>query len=756
MIAKPAWLDDIPFAVEPPWRGLGDVPVRGRRVISFDTETFRFPVREMETASGRAKSYVRRLVPRMVCGTFAGVGTPPESARHLVERGLAILREEGRVWSLLANRKGTVAFLTWVLTSQDTVLATHSGAFDLAVAIQAGAPMRMIFEALATDRVIDVAIREKLFAVARGTMQEDDDGRGARFSLSDLVEIYLGIDRSNVKIGENIWRTRYHELDDVPLSEWPKDAISYALDDASDTLLVALAQAPLDTPRLGLDFHPYTTPDGGVINEAPQVRAAWALHLMSAWGMRVDPELYEQWGEEIESAILQAEEIARRAGFLRHNGTIDKKKLQEMIRADFEARGKEPPVTETGQISTTKEVLVECSRLKIEHERPDGTIEEVPVLKFWGETGFMRKMRSTYYAPAELGIDHAMLYSFDVLKATGRTSGRNPNLQNPPRAGVYRELFVPRPWHVFCSTDFSALELRTLGQIHYWWFGESALRDAFLAGEDPHEIFGAAIAGLDLQAFRKLPKPKYKMYRQLAKALNFGAPGGLGAEKLIAYAWATYGVDMYESAVASGFAEPAEGEDEQSDIAIRFTKHLIAMWKRTWPEAKRYMDLVGEACETAGAFTYIHPVTWRQRGGCTYTSGNNNGFQGLAADGAKDAAWRLCVMQYLPPEDAVAVLKAGGTVWAKATEADVAALCRALYNTRSVLFLHDEIIVEGPGKTAHVWGPAQGRVLVEAMETFTPDVPQIAEPALMRRWYKAAEPVHKDGLLVPWEPDSKS
>jgi hypothetical protein len=367
-----------------------------------------------------------------------------------------------------------------------------------------------------------------------------------------------------------------------------------------------------------------------------------------------------------------------------------------------------------------------------------------------------------------MGRDFAMFYVLNVLVATGRTSSRAPNMQNPPRAGLFRELFIPRAGMVFNSTDYGSVELRTLGQLHYWFFGTSALRDAFLAGVDPHALFGAAIAGVPADEFltwknspdatlRKL----FKLYRQLAKALNFGAPGGLGAEKLIKFAATTYGVNMYESAVAAGFAEETGDEAARQAIALKFTKHLIATWKKTWPEAGRYMKLIGKACEATGKFVYVQPVSWRQRGECGYCDGNNTGFQGLAADGAKQASWRLAVACYLPVDDAMEVFAAQARVWKAPiwpedfSESQARAAVDALFGVRPVLFIHDEVLSEGPDATAHIWAYAQGQILAETMRMYTPDVPQAADPALQRRWYKDAElRLDANGKLIPWEPET--
>jgi hypothetical protein len=88
-----------------------------------------------------------------------------------------------------------------------------------------------------------------------------------------------------------------------------------------------------------------------------------------------------------------------------------------------------------------------------------------------------------------------------------------------------------------------------------------------------------------------------------------------------------------------------------------------------------------------------------------------------------------------------------------------------LFLTRPILFVHDEILIEGPADTAHRWAVSQAEVMAASAQIYTPDVPQIAEEAIMPRWYKGAEPVWsgpdgalyvkgcpKGGRLVPWEP----
>ncbi len=108
-----------------------------------------------------------------------------------------------------------------------------------------------------------------------------------------------------------------------------------------------------------------------------------------------------------------------------------------------------------------------------------------------------------------------------------------------------------------------------------------------------------------------------------------------------------------------------------------------------------------------------------------FCDGANTLFQGLAADGAKNALFRVAHECYVDQ----------GT---------------ALFGTRPVVFVHDEIIAEVPADIAHEASERLAVVMCQAMAEYVPDVPITAKPALMERWLKAAEPVYANGRLVPW------
>ena len=120
----------------------------------------------------------------------------------------------------------------------------------------------------------------------------------------------------------------------------------------------------------------------------------------------------------------------------------------------------------------------------------------------------------------------------------------------------------------------------------------------------------------------------------------------------------------------------------------------------------------------------------RLRGGTNYCAGCNTYFQGLAADGAKNAIWEVMKECYVDVDS-------------------------PLYGCRPVAFIHDELLVEVPedieARTAAADRLAE--VMVSAMEKWIPDVKIAAEPAAMTRWLKGAEEVRDEqGRLMCWEP----
>lgn len=421
-------------------------------------------------------------------------------------------------------------------------------------------------------------------------------------------------------------------------------------------------------------------------------QAAWALHLSSAWGLRTDPEAVEALGVRLEQQVQACTDALAAHGVLRRDGTRDQTLVAKLVEDDYKQRGKVAPKTPTGRVKTDTDALGPCTH---------------PALVALRESSKSRTLSGTFLPVLKSGTKLPINPTYTVVRESGRTSCSNPNIQNLPRDGGVREAFVARKGYVYACADFHVAELVCLAQVCLRLFGRSNMADALRAGMDLHLTTASKILGKEYEktvALYKAGDKKAKEARQLAKAVNFGSPAGMAAPKLTEY---LEGYGIYLS----------EGE----------VKSLRDGWLALYPEMGEYFrHLKGLA--RAGEFKIVHPLTGFVRGGCEYTSGANHYFQHLCAQVAKQALWDVSLECYTVPES-------------------------ALYGSRIVAFVHDEIILESPEQKAPEAADRLAAVMQAAAAKWLPDLPLHAEAHLMRRWYKAAGPVRDEhGRLVPWEP----
>ena len=629
--------------------------------------------------------------------------------------------------------------------ADDIEFVAHHARFDMAV-LYAADPTLLpkIVRAYDEGRVRCTMVREKLLALARGELADEGETgakRNIKFSLAATVMRHFEIDLSGDKNDPLAWRLRYSELDNIPVSDWPEKARSYALDDAAWPLAVFEAQTA-QFAALGGEGN--RLPD-----EAQQTRAAFWLYLLSMRGVRTDIVRVNQLSDKLTTEYERINALVRAAGVLRpkmEKGERVWSRDMKAIRARVaSAYGGNPPLTEGGATSTDRDTLndaadkavvgwieeqigelpkmsgeeaamtthvlseVAAAKFDKEHEQ----VYNWMVLKALGERSGTEKLLTTYVPVLFSGTQLPIHPSYNELVATGRSSAYEPNLQNPPTKGGVRECFIPMDGFYFAFCDYSFIELCTLAQICLWMFGRSALADAINDGLDPHLAMAAEdldISYAEAKARLSLGDPEIVAQRQRCKARNFGFPGGLGADSYVEYAKG-YGVSLTQHA--------ARQEKEK--------------WYRKWPEMRDYHQYFSERALGGQTFTLTQPGSGRVRGGVGFCDGANSGFQGLAADGIKRAGWNATKECYLrdPYRD-------GGET--------------ALYGSRPVLFLHDELILEVPKERAHEATHRLSEVMISGMREVCPDVRIGTEFALASRWYKGAKPVFVDGRLVPWEP----
>ncbi|MCK5200439.1 MAG: DNA polymerase I, partial [Spirochaetales bacterium] len=141
----------------------------------------------------------------------------------------------------------------------------------------------------------------------------------------------------------------------------------------------------------------------------------------------------------------------------------------------------------------------------------------------------LMKLKSTYvdalpeYVNSETGRVHTSLNQTGT--ATGRLSSRDPNLQNIPvkseEGRRIRAAFIAEEGYTLLSADYSQIELVVLAHLS----GDSALKKAFVSGNDVHSETGALI-------FDKTLEEITKDDRRIAKTINFGVMYGMSSFRL--------------------------------------------------------------------------------------------------------------------------------------------------------------------------------------------------------------------------------
>lgn len=595
------------------------------------------------------------------------------------------------------------ARLRALLQDKSVKLIGHSVSYDLGVLVKwYPDTMPLVFAAYDAGRITDTKVRQQLIDIAAGCLNKSRRDQTRGYSLADLEHHYLGRQRFEEKADPSAWRMRYAELIDVPLDQWPEAAVRYAKADAQGTLEVYEAQG--------------AAPAG----EDDSMRAAWALHLASCHGVRIDAAAVA----ELEASLLEQRKAnsaaIQAAGFMKAEPLSAEDRRSGVAPSHYEPRKKDPKGLGPRPMKLTRNMAVIKAKVEAAYVgRPQprtesgavstdrDTLEQSgdPALEALGAASAVEKLLTTYVPLLKKGTEAPINARFNVLVNSGRTSCGEPNLQNLPRAPGVRECFVPRPGHLFVSADFDTLELRALAQVCLVLFGKSKMAEAIAEGKDLHLDVAAQLLGTtyaDAEARKK--SVEVKEARQFAKVANFGLPGGLGITTLREFARTSYGVDMSEAAA----------------------RRLKDTWLRTWPEMVQYFAyvsrLVGEGEATIKSFG-----NGMLRGGAGYCDTANHFFQNLAAQGAKDALFYIAWECYVP-------------------------LGTPLHGCRPWNFVHDEYLLEVPEATAHEASARLVEVAAARMATRITQVPITLSPALMPRWLKGAEPVYVDGRLVPWSP----
>jgi hypothetical protein len=258
-----------------------------------------------------------------------------------------------------------------------------------------------------------------------------------------------------------------------------------------------------------------------------------------------------------------------------------------------------------------------------------------------------------------------------------------------------------RKTYKLLSADYGAIEMCTFAQVMYWMIGPNHLMDAINNGIDPHLELARNFPHLsmhypDILAIKAQPDhPKYdEIYgpagsRFVAKSGNFGYAGGMGPK-----AYRDYARKMSDSLIV---------------LTLDESKMIKDTWMYTWkPHA--YFKIVSNITEDPNA-VIAQFVSQRLRGGLTYTKCANTFFQGLAADGAKNAMWlitKACFYDRKSP----------------------------LYGFKPRAFVHDEFLISGPKSQSEAALEELKRLMIAGMQPYTPDIKIKVDGKIADRWTK--------------------
>ncbi|MBD5655853.1 MAG: DNA polymerase I [Candidatus Eremiobacteraeota bacterium] len=245
----------------------------------------------------------------------------------------------------------------------------------------------------------------------------------------------------------------------------------------------------------------------GALYDDVELPLARVLAHMEAAGIAVDPSELHELSVAVDGSVVRLQdEIFSLAGETFNIGSPQQLGTVLFEKLALPSGGR----TKTGW-ATGIEVLQPLAR---DHEIAAKVLEYREVTK----------LKNTYIdvIPKLASADGRLRTAFNqTTTATGRLSSTNPNLQNVPvRTELGRRIrraFVAAPQRTLLAADYSQIELRIMAHLS----GDEAMREAFLRGDDIHDVTARGI-------FAVAPDDTVTPnQRRIAKSVNFGLLYGM-------------------------------------------------------------------------------------------------------------------------------------------------------------------------------------------------------------------------------------
>lgn len=268
---------------------------------------------------------------------------------------------------------------------------------------------------------------------------------------------------------------------------------------------------------------------------------------------------------------------------------------------------------------------------------------------------------------------------FTVGTQTGRFSSNNPNLQNIPRKGGYRECFIPEEGFLFAAVDYSQQEYRLAGAVS----GETVIVEAYRSGSDMHTSTGKIVAKKDTINSEE---------RDRGKTVNF--------------------------AILYGSTE--WGLHKNLRITLDEGKEIIDSFWKGYPKLARFMEKVGERVLTLG---YSITPFGRRR---------YNLDKPLYANSHEFKRWEERVLR----EGKNHIIQGGGADILKMAMVELWLRNPYGRNLRPLLQIHDELVFMVRKDIAEEALNFIIQVMEEVEQKFLGDIPAKADGKLKERWSK--------------------
>lgn len=719
--------------------------------------------------------------PPMVCATFYDGVTATILGGTEDDKREAVMR----VWHMLHE--------------DDTCLVGLNGYYDWAVLIREAARWfgesfsfkfsYKLYTRMKAGYVRELSIIAKLLYIRMDWLDFDPIiGRQPTFSLAELVHHWFRVELEGKK-GDDVWRLRYHELDEVPVSMWPEAAVNYALMDA------VWAQKTYDL---------LATTYGHSPDEIFQTVKGWAMYNSGLWGMHLDEAKINDLENKLLPIVTEAKAVLISGGMYGGPGdtnpTDDKffdtprqiagglirekppEILHDKVIAYLESIAVAPlKRTPGGKPSFAAGAIKPYMQDKVIFAYVNKNVKALLATGYAKPAGYSKNMKAIRTRVTEwftsrgeevpmgdeseitqqknVKTDREVLQSTDdpdlrLLAAIGQFDTVLSTFIPAFRLGVGHGVH-PR-WNPLVSTGRPSVSSPNLNNQPKL----KGVRECFVArpgyvlvsadykqaelcslAQINLNLFGfsdmarAICEGKDLHAVvgAQLMGVSYEEFLSLLEAGDEDAGFYRQLAKIANFGFpGGQGIDSFMR-----FARKAGVVLNREQVV-----NLKAGWQSSYTEMVSYFEWINKQIQNGRptgamrngrpvrAFDLVHQYTGRVRGKVKFTDGCNSGFQGLTADGGSNAY--ISIFEECTFDTASPLFGSGIDAW-----------------------IYDEFLVEIPYHSPEQASAAAERlaqIMKEKMEELTPDVPATVDPAMMIHWSKKAKLVRNEkGLIIPWE-----